>query len=87
MSTGAPSEVTPVPGQDEPAGEATVLRMLLGAQLRRLTEATKLTGVTSQVVPSAQGVEHYLEVAGQLSGKALAPAGTVRFIEQAACET
>ena len=32
-------------------------------------------------------VEHYLEVAGQLSGEALTPAGTVRFIERVACET
>ena len=84
MSTGASSEVTPVPGQDKPAGEATVLRMLPGAQLRRLTGAAKLTGVTLQVVPSAQDVEHYLEVVDQLSGEALAPADTTRFIERAA---
>ena len=123
MSTGAPSEVTPVPGQDESAGEATVLRMLLGAQLRRLTVAAQLTGVTLQAVPFARGVraaasrsfsilrfaerdlpgvvymeqltsavyldqrqdvEHYLEVVDQLSGEALAPADTTRFIERAA---
>jgi len=87
MSTGAPSEVTPVPGQGKPAGEATVLRMLPGAQLRRLTGAAKLTGVTLQVVPSAQDVEHYLEVVNQLSGKALTPADTIRFIEQVTRET
>jgi len=32
-------------------------------------------------------VEHYLEVAGQLSGEALSPAGTTRFPDQVAYET
>jgi transcriptional regulator with XRE-family HTH domain len=43
MNTAAPRGETPGPGQDEPAGEATVLRMLLGAQLRRLREAAGLS--------------------------------------------
>jgi hypothetical protein len=32
-------------------------------------------------------VEHYLEVADQLSGEALTPADTIRFIDQVARET
>ena len=32
-------------------------------------------------------VEHYLEVMDQLSGEALTPAATARFIEQVASET
>jgi len=43
MNTAEPSGETPGPGPAEPAGEATVLRMLLGAQLRRLREAAGLT--------------------------------------------
>jgi transcriptional regulator with XRE-family HTH domain len=39
MGTVPPSGETPDADQDEPAAEATVLRMLLGAQLRRLREA------------------------------------------------
>jgi transcriptional regulator with XRE-family HTH domain len=43
MTTAVPSGVTPGPGLEEPAGEATVLRMLLGAQLRRLREAAGIS--------------------------------------------
>ena len=43
MNTAAPSGESPGPGQEEPAGEATVLRMLLGAQLRRLREAADIS--------------------------------------------
>ena len=43
MNSAAPSGETPGPGQEEPAGEATVPRMLLGAQLRRLREAADIT--------------------------------------------
>jgi transcriptional regulator with XRE-family HTH domain len=43
MDAAAPSGETPGPGQEEPAGEATVLRMLLGAQLRRLREAVDIS--------------------------------------------
>ncbi|HEX7162537.1 MAG TPA: helix-turn-helix transcriptional regulator [Trebonia sp.] len=38
-----PSGATPGPGLEEPAGEATALRMLLGAQLRRLREAAGMS--------------------------------------------
>ena len=43
MTTAVPDGATPGPGLEEPAGEATVLRMLLGAQLRRLREATGIS--------------------------------------------
>ena len=43
MNSAAPSEGTPGPGQEEPAAETTVLRMLLGAQLRRLREAADMS--------------------------------------------
>jgi hypothetical protein len=57
-------------------------------------------GVRHQVVSFARGgraaasgsfrrpdVEHYLEVVDQLSGEALTPAATARFIEQVIKET
>jgi transcriptional regulator with XRE-family HTH domain len=43
METGAASGETPDADQEEPAVEATVLRMLLGAQLRRLREAAGIS--------------------------------------------
>jgi transcriptional regulator with XRE-family HTH domain len=43
MDTVAPSGETPDADQGEPAAEATVLRMLLGAQLRRLREAAGIS--------------------------------------------
>jgi transcriptional regulator with XRE-family HTH domain len=43
MRTAVPSGKTPGPGLEEPAGEATVLRMLLGARLRRLREAAGIS--------------------------------------------
>ncbi len=43
MTTGVPDEETPVPGQEEPPAEATVLRMLLGSQLRRLRESVGIS--------------------------------------------
>ena len=45
------------PGQerDGAPGEATVLRMLLGAQLRRLRETANIKHVTLQVVPFDRG--------------------------------
>ncbi|MGH3278877.1 MAG: helix-turn-helix domain-containing protein [Trebonia sp.] len=43
MNAVPPSRVIPGPGQEEPAGEATVLRMLLGAQLRRLRETADIS--------------------------------------------
>ena len=105
-----------------PIGGVAAMR----AQLRRLVESAQLPGVRLQAVPFARGghsgasgsfsilrfeerdlpdvvyieqltsavyldqradVEHYLEVADQLSGEALTPADTIRFLEQVACET
>ena len=43
MHTATPSGESPGAGQEEPAAEATVLRMLLGAQLRRLREAAGIS--------------------------------------------
>ena len=43
MNSAAPSGESPAPGQEDPAGEATVLRMLLGAQLRRLRDAADIS--------------------------------------------
>jgi hypothetical protein len=43
MDTAVPDGETPGAGQEEPAAEATVLRMLLGAQLRRLREAAEIS--------------------------------------------
>src|SRR3984957_800253 len=43
MNSTAPSEGTPGPGQEEPAAEPTVLRLLPGAQLRRLREAADMS--------------------------------------------
>jgi hypothetical protein len=57
-------------------------------------------GITRPVVPFARGghaaafcldqrvdTQHYLEVVDQLSGEALTPTATLRFIEQVAYET
>jgi transcriptional regulator with XRE-family HTH domain len=43
MNTGSTSGEASGAGQEEPAAEATVLRMLLGAQLRRLREAAGIS--------------------------------------------
>jgi transcriptional regulator with XRE-family HTH domain len=43
MNTAVPDGETPGAGQEETAAEATVLRMLLGAQLRRLREAAEIS--------------------------------------------
>src|SRR5690348_2668052 len=43
METVVPSGETPDAGQEESPAEATVLRMLLGAQLRRLREAAEIS--------------------------------------------
>jgi transcriptional regulator with XRE-family HTH domain len=43
MISAVPSEGAPGAGQEEPAAEATVLRMLLGAQLRRLRETAGIS--------------------------------------------
>src|SRR5579859_1289177 len=43
MTTGVPDGETPDPGQEEPPAEASVLRMLLGSQLRRLRESAGIS--------------------------------------------
>ena len=43
MTTAASSGAAPGYGEEEPAGEATVLRMLLGSQLRRLRESVGIS--------------------------------------------
>jgi hypothetical protein len=47
------------------------------------------TGLSASAVYLEQrpDVEHYLEVMDQLSGEALTPADSIRFIEQVASET
>ena len=55
MNSVAPSGAAPGPGLAEPAGDTTVLRMLLGARPRRLVQAARLPGVWLRMVPSAQG--------------------------------
>ena len=116
------AKIIALAGRSRDIGGVAVMR----AQLRRLAESARLSGVRLQVVPSARGghadaggsfsilrfeerdlpdvvyieqltsavyldqgadVEHYLEVADQLSGEALTPADTIRFIDQVARET
>jgi len=66
------------------AGSFTVLRFAE----RDLPDVVYIEQLTSAVyLEQRPDVEHYLEVMDQLSGEALTPAATVRFIEQAAGET
>ena len=66
------------------AGSFTVLRFAE----RDLPDVVYIEQLTSAVyLEQRPDVEHYLEVMDQLSGEALTPAGTVRFIEQAARDT
>jgi transcriptional regulator with XRE-family HTH domain len=54
---------------------------------RDLPDVVYMEQLTSAVyLDQRTDVEHYLEVADQLSGEALTPADTIRFIEQAARE-
>jgi len=63
MNSAAPSGETPGPGQEEPAGEATVPRMLLGAQLRRLREAAdQLSG---EALPPTETTRFTDQAAGE----------------------
>jgi hypothetical protein len=71
-------------------GGVAVMRV----QLRRLVKSARLPDVvyieqlTSAVyLDQRADVEHYLEVADQLSGEALTPADAIRFIDQVARET
>ena len=43
MNTAGPDGEQPFPGLEDPSVDATVLRMLLGSQLRRLREAAGIT--------------------------------------------
>ena len=55
---------------------------------RDLPDVVYLEQLTSAVyLDQRSDVEHYLEVVDQLSGEALTPADTARFIEQVARET
>jgi hypothetical protein len=50
---------------------------------RDLPDVVYMEQLTSAVyLDQRTDVEHYLEVADQLSGEALTPADTIRFIEQ-----
>jgi len=65
-------------------GSFTVLRF---AELD-LPDVVYIEQLTSAIyLDQRADVEHYLEVVDQLSGAALTPAATVRFIEQVAQET
>ena len=55
---------------------------------RDLPDVVYIEQLTSAMyLEQRQDVEHYLEVMDHLSGEALTPAATIRFIEQAARET
>jgi transcriptional regulator with XRE-family HTH domain len=65
-------------------GSFTVLRFAE----RDLPDVVYIEQLTSAIyLEQRADVEHYLEVMDQLSGEALTPAATIRFIEQAARET
>ena len=54
---------------------------------RDLPDVVYIEQLTSAVyLDRREDVEHYLEVADQLSGEALTPADAIRFIEQVARE-
>jgi len=66
------------------SGSFSILRF----RERDLPDVVYIEQLTSAVyLDQRADVEHHLEVADQLSGEALTPAGTVRFIERVACET
>jgi len=66
------------------AGSFTVLRFAD----RDLPDVVYIEQLTSAVyLEQRVDVEHYLEVINQLSGEALTPAATVRFMEKVAGET
>jgi transcriptional regulator with XRE-family HTH domain len=65
-------------------GSFTVLRFAE----RDLPDVVYIEQLTSALyLEQRSDVEHYLEVMDQLTGEALTPAATIRFIEQAARET
>jgi transcriptional regulator with XRE-family HTH domain len=66
------------------SGSFSILRF----EERDLPDVVYIEQLTSAVyLDQRPDIEHYLEVADQLSGEALTPAATVRFIEQVARET
>jgi transcriptional regulator with XRE-family HTH domain len=66
------------------SGSFTVLRF----EERDLPDVVYIEQLTSAIyLDQRSDVEHYLEVVDELSSEALTPAGTTRFIEQAARET
>jgi hypothetical protein len=71
-------------GHSGASGSFTVLRF----EERYLPDVVYAEQLTSALyLEQRSDVEHYLEVMDQLSGQALTPAATTRFIEQAAIET
>ena len=66
------------------SGSFSILRF----EERDLPDVVYIEQLTSAVyLDQRQDIEHYLEVVDQLSGEALTPADTARFIEQVAHET
>ena len=66
------------------SGSFSILRF----EERDLPDVIYIEQLTSAVyLDQRPDIEHYLEVVDQLSGEALTPAATVRFIEQVARET
>ena len=66
------------------SGSFSILRF----EERDLPDVVYIEQLTSAVyLDQRPDIEHYLEVVDQLSGEALTPAATVRFIEQVARET
>jgi hypothetical protein len=66
------------------SGSFSILRF----EERELPGVIYIEQLTSAVyLDQRADVEHYLEVVDQLSGEALTPADTTRFIEQVAQET
>jgi hypothetical protein len=66
------------------SGSFSILRF----EERDLPDVVYVEQLTSAVyLDQRQDIEHYLEVVDQLSGEALTPADTTRFIEQVAHET
>jgi transcriptional regulator with XRE-family HTH domain len=66
------------------SGSFSILRF----EERDLPDVVYIEQLTSAVyLDQRQEIEHYLEVVDQLSGEALTPADTARFIEQVAHET
>ena len=66
------------------SGAFSILRF----QERDLPDVVYIEQLTSAVyLDQRPDVEHYMEVVDQLSGEALTPAGTARFLEEVALET